>query len=380
MCITYVRLLMDYSKACRTLGLTNARDEKIYLTAATIKKAYYKQALLYHPDKESLNKRDKVSRSPNDGATAKGKAKNIKIRRKTFADIQNAYEFLMTDLEISQGVHNAGSKKSSVKYGARCRRRGSRKKHTPPRDNLKHVDYFSIFVSFAKMISPTIIERWGPEYIQSTLKNLFTSYRAATIIPELFRELSKERAIELYDFMLQYREYINVDDQTIIEVRDIIREKMSDDHLVILNPSLEQMWGDELYRHEFMGNEYLIPLWWPEVTFQKEDHTRPHSGGDLRVKMIPDLPPSVFIDRGNNIHLTKQYDMAAMRHVLDDTGEFTVSLLSRTYRVPKVKIRFVKERQIILLGEDGLLPVNKKNMYDTSVRRSVFCHLFLKDT
>ena len=165
------------------------------------------------------------------------------------------------------------------------------KKHTPPRDNLKHVDYFSIFVSFAKMISPTIIERWGPEYIQSTLKNLFTSYRAATIIPELFRELSKERAIELYDFMLQYREYINVDDQTILEVRDIIREKMSDDHLVILNPSLEQMWGDELYRHEFMGNEYLIPLWWPEVTFQKEAHSRPHNGGDLRVKMIPDLPP-----------------------------------------------------------------------------------------
>ena len=370
---------MDYDKACKILGLVNTRGNQIYLTHSAIRKAYYKRALLSHPDKHCLNNRKIKHRS----------------KQYSFADIQNAYEFLLNHLEISQGIREnrkhtndkyTNDKYTNGKYATNTKKRTTRHRHYTA-DNLKHADYFSIFVSFVKMISPTIIDRWGPEYIQSTLKNLFTTYGSA-VIPELFLSLSKERAIELYDFIVQYREYINISDQTMMKARSIVQEKMSADNLILLNPSLKQMWGDELYRLDFMTREYLIPLWWPEITFQKQDDNAGNKHncyatsdvGDLRVKMIPDLPPSVFIDRGNNIHLTKQYDMAAMRHVLDDAGEFTVSLLDHTYKVPKEKIRFVEERQIILLGEDGLLPLNKKNMYDTSVRKSVFCHLFLTST
>ena len=223
---------MDWETACKELHLCTQHTERM------LKTAYYKEALKYHPDK---NKDD-----PDIG--------------EKFKKINAAYSFLQEHQKSKQPF------------------------------NLE-TNYMNIMKQCVKYFTPDI--QWDDVFLDTTLDNIVNNCGKLSI--RLFKELKKEKSIELFEFLSNYREIFGISDETIDKMKDILKEKMRDDNIVILNPSLGDILSDNVYKLDLLGKTFYVPLWHHEVIFD-------HSGNDVIVKCVPELEDHITIDNDNNIH------------------------------------------------------------------------------
>ena len=207
---------MDWETACKELHLCTKHTERM------LKTAYYKQALKYHPDK---NKDD-----PGIG--------------EKFKKINAAYSFLQEHQQSKEPF------------------------------NLE-TNYTNIMKQCVKYFTPDI--QWDDVFLDTTLDNIINNCGKLSI--RLFKELKKEKSIELFEFLSNYREIFGISDETIDKMKDILKEKMRDDNIVILNPSLGDILSDNVYKLELLGKTFYVPLWHHEVIFD-------HSGNDVIVKWL----------------------------------------------------------------------------------------------
>jgi hypothetical protein len=85
------------------------------------------------------------------------------------------------------------------------------------------------------------------------------------------------------------------------ELTRVVEEKMGDDLVVRLNPSLLDMLLDRVYiLHEY-GQTYYIPLWHSELHFKQPAI---HGDGEIIVLCDPELPDNVSLDDNNNLFIS----------------------------------------------------------------------------
>ena len=223
---------MDWETACKELNLCENHTERM------LKTAYYKQALKYHPDK---NKDDPVA-------------------GEKFKKINAAYSFLQ-ERQSSKEPFNIDT------------------------------SYTNIMKQCVKYFTPDI--KWNDVFLDTTLDNIINNCGKLSI--RLFKDLKKEKSVELFEFLSNHREIFGISDETIDKMKDILKEKMRDDNIVILNPSLADILNDNVYKLDLLGKTFYVPLWHHEVIFD-------HSGNDVIVKCVPELEDHITIDNNNNIH------------------------------------------------------------------------------
>ena len=186
---------MDWATACRTLNLSPKHTERC------LKKAYYKQALKYHPDK-------------NKSKTAEAE----------FKKINEAYCFLLKQ----EGCYKGNP----------------------------HIDtnYRDIIKSCVKYFTPDV--KWDDLFLDTTLDNIINNCGKLSL--RLFKDLKKEKSIELLEFLSNHREIFGISDDIINQMKEILKEKMRDDNIIILNPSLTDLLNDSVYKLDFEHPTELI--------------------------------------------------------------------------------------------------------------------------
>ena len=227
---------MDLQKACDILEITPNT-----FSSATVKKAYYKLALKWHPDK---NKGDLAA-------------------AEKFREVCDAYNYL------SERSPESGLDEIST----------------------TETDYTSMFTQFVRTTTGIDLKN---SQVSDALSEMKKNYEDTTV--KMFEGLDRESSLKLYKYLQTYSSIFGFDKEYIERLENALEKKMQDDKLVIIEPTIDNLLKNDVYALEHNGNTYYIPLWHDELEYDLTDYS-------LVVKIRPKLPNNISIDEDNRLHI-----------------------------------------------------------------------------
>ena len=200
---------MDYEKACDILEISQKHLDE------DVKKAYFRMALRYHPDKFKEDNGEK------------------------FKEVKAAYDFL-TD---------------------------NRRVHKIEID--ENIDYKELIKMCLKYFSPETT--WDSLFVDTSFTGIMTDCQKISL--KIFDKLSKDKAKQVYDFLYKFNYVLGIDDELLSKYRETLQKKMVYDNIIILNPLLKDLMDDNIFKLEVDEKEFYVPLWHHELHFslQKKD-------------------------------------------------------------------------------------------------------------
>ena len=291
---------MNFSKACNTLDIPI--DHRNPLNKEVVKKQYHRKALQYHPDKNK-----------GDNSTSE------------FLLIKEAYHYL-----------------DNTKYN----------------DFFENSNYESDLFSFLRQTLHASGENLMQNKVfQMILTRIVECCEVKAL--DLLEKLDKNVLIKIYELFELYVDVFHFSEGFLKSVHEILVNKIQKDECVILNPFLDDLWENNLYRMVEKGGTFLIPLWHHELVYD-------NSGCDLYVKNIPVLPDNVKIDEKNNIHVELSYCV----HELWDQPvvEFYLGKKRLCFNTDQL---YLRKHQTLVLCREGISNINMENIYDISKKSDV---------
>lgn len=290
---------MDYQTACNLLNLQGGFSLEI------LKKNYRIQALIHHPDKNH---------------------DQLRATRR-LQDINAAYEYLKSYLDIQKTSENASEGTS---------------------ENTSYKSLLEQFIEFNNFKKPIIDIITGLIFDNCQI-----------IHSQLFKNMNKQTLLELYNILLKYKSIFHITDSLLAELVEIINLKTIDDTIVILNPSIDDIFDNNIYKLNYKNQIFYIPLWHTELQYDI-------SGADLIVKCIPDLPKHITINEHNVIHvyLSVKYDS-----LLDKT-EIKFNLGKNIFHIP-VKNLYIQKYQSYTFSKLGISKINNDDIFNITNKSDI---------
>jgi len=178
------------------------------------------------------------------------------------------------------------------------------------------------------------------------------------ITKHIFEGIDKETAINLYNFLLNNKSILHISDKLVEKVKEIILEKYKDVMIYILKPTLNELFGDRIFKLEEYNKTYLVPLWHSELEFDK----------DIIVKCIPELPENITIDENNNLIVNIKTKFSSLLE------KNFINVNVNNLFIP-VNELFIKKEQYYIFKEKGISKINEYNMYNISSKADVIVFL-----
>jgi hypothetical protein len=292
---------MDFNRACEILNITPPFDLK------RLKQNYHKAALKHHPDKNFGENSSPI-----------------------FQDIGEAYTFLSIWLDADSTA--------------------------PPT-----FDYSSILDNFIRVVGEK--NSLDKCEINSLFDNLI--YGCRTLSLNALKQTDKETAVKLFGYVVRYSELLGLDEVTISLMREIVKEKMSNDELVIINPSIDNLLNDDVYCLTHNDDVFYIPLWHDEISFDL-------SGSMLVVKCIPDIGEHIHVNEQNVL----QVNVSTQCSKVFEDGGINVKLGSKKYIIPGHEI-LIQPFQTYTMRSVGIAQINTSAIYNANNKSDIVFNITL---
>jgi hypothetical protein len=162
---------------------------------------------------------------------------------------------------------------------------------------------------------------------------------------------------KIYEILQKYREAFHISDAIIIKIEEILSKTRE---CVLLNPFLEDLLDDNLYKITENGQTFIVPLWHYELVYD-------NSGVDFVVRCCPVLPENMEIDEHNNIYVHLNYRLSELwgrETILVSFGNRTLSFLTSHLSLTELP-------QTIRLRSMGISHIHKTDLFDNKVRKDV---------
>lgn len=277
---------MDYQKACKILEISQKH------TSECIKKAYFRMALRYHPDKYKEDNGEK------------------------FKEVKEAYDFLLSKDNNNEKIEIA-----------------------------ENIDYKELIKMCMKYFSPET--KWDSLFVDTSFTGIMKDCQKISL--KIFDKLNKNKAKQVYDFLYKFNYVLGIDEELLQKYKKTLQKKMVYDNIIILNPSLKDLLNDNIFKLELEEKEFYIPLWHHELHFSLQDK-------DLIVKCEPEIPKDVWINENNNIYIQKQISITKLfenNFYEFEIGEKLFKLDSQSLKITKEKqIVLLKNKGILKINED----------------------------
>jgi hypothetical protein len=191
------------------------------------------------------------------------------------------------------------------------------------------------------------------------IREVVTGY----ITVKMLSDLDKDMIIQLYNFLFKYKNVLFVSDDTIELIRQVILDKHKDVQIYVLNPTMEDIFANNVYKLDIAGTLYFVPLWHSELYFDN----------NVIVKCQPELPDNVHIDENNDINVSLKVPLTFSLLTQD---HLTFSLGKRNFQVALTKLR-LRQCQTFVLRREGISRIIEDDIYKIEDRGDIIVRIFM---
>ena len=296
---------MDYINAFKILEIDISKINTKDITLHTLKKQYHKLALKYHPDKN--------------GNTIESNEKFKQIQEAYFY-LKKELQFLDLDLDKDKNYdlneqHNTTTKSMPI--------------------------YMDILHLFMK----GILEGKYDEIISKIIQEIVTGCKKISLT--LFENLDKETCMNIYNFLSKHRFVLHLKDSILEGVREIVQQKFENVLIYKLNPTINDLMNNNIFKLNVNDQICYVPLWINESYFDI-------SGCEVIVLCEPDIPENILIDDYNNIHLIREVSINDLLiHLTAGNKNLKIELADKVFEIP-VEELYMKKEQKYTIKNKGL--------------------------
>ena len=288
-----------------------------------IKKQYRKLALKYHPDKNG----------------------NTEESNERFKKINAAYNYLSNLYSDTEGVDlDLDIDVESNNFQS------------------------SLYTDILKQFIRTTFEGKYTEVLSKIVSKIIGAGKK--ISTDLFNELDKDTALNIYSFLSMNRSTLHLSQEILDLIREIVVKKYDNVEIYKLNPSINDLINNNLYKL-YIGDElFLVPLWHNESYFETS------SNSEIMVICEPELETEVTIDDDNNIHIKKQINANDIPNLLLNNALIPIQIGSKELSI-SIENLYMKKTQIYKIKGQGLAKV-KRDIYDVSEKTDVIVYITIE--
>ena len=319
--MNYTHNSMNYMKACQYLGLDNNGDWEI----EDLKRQYRRMALMYHPDKN--NHPDAADQ---------------------FRCIQESYEYLGKEYNEFEDIDLDLDPNINLNPGF-C--------------SFLSPVYRNILNSFlASIMNTELFHEIKTRVFYTVLECIVEKCEEKAL--SILRKIDKRKLTKIRELLSIYMDVFHISPDFLDKMDKMIAEEtLNNNQCIILNPFLDDLMENHLYKLTENGNTYLIPLWHHELVYD-------NSGADLYVLSIPILPDGYQIDTDNHIHIWLSFTINEIWNM----SEIEILVGKRQFMIPRNKLKLIEEQSYVIAAS-GITQINQKNIYDISKKGDIYLHI-----
>ena len=185
-----------------------------------------------------------------------------------------------------------------------------------------------------------------------------------TNLSPYLRKIDKRVLSLVHTVLEKYQDAFHIPAEFLESIHSILEE---DDRpeCILLNPSLDDLFSENVYRLKYKDATYLVPLWHHDMVYD-------YRGTDLHVKCFPILPDNVEIDEWNNIYVYLEYDVLDLFQKAKARERVEMEIGGKVFSFCPTQLRMTDEPQEIECVEDGIPDIHLDNLFDVSVKQRVY--------
>ena len=306
---------MDYKIAFEILEIDITKTNYKDITIEFIKKKYHKLALKNHPDKNG----------------------NTPESNEKFKRINEAYDYLKREI-----------------------------KNINP-DDLNEAPS-SLYYDILQLFMKEILNGKYNELFLNIVQDIVIGCKKISL--KLFDDLDKENSINIYIFLSKYKNILHLSQDILDEIKQIVIQKYDNVEIYKLNPNINDLLNNNLYKLYVNNELFLVPLWYNEVYFD-------NSGNEIIVLCEPELPEYINVDDDNNIYIEKKINLQTdLPNLILNNSSINIMIGDKTFYI-LVSELLMKREQYYRIKNQGLTTINEEDIYNVSEKADVIVKIIM---
>jgi hypothetical protein len=307
-------------------------------TQNDLKKAYFKQAIKCHPDKNPTSVNS----------------------TKKFQDVKEAYDILLsfavrsedpseyTSTDTSEYTFNIPSTDiDTIIQLGKC-------------IINNHVVQFN---NMGKLFDILITLYTQPDGLKKTSTDISTHTITANIYTWLsnYTKTYTGPYLSIYETLLEKLKEILPDNKYPYNIGhcSIISREFS--------PTIDDLLNDNIYKMIIDTKTFLVPCWYPESTFDIS------TTKSLVVTCVPILDDHVCLDETCNVHVTVSIPLAD----ITISNPLFISVGKKKYTICTHQLTITGKQQTLCLNNSGILLITDDDFYKATARSNIYIHITL---